>query len=532
MTQPALLISPPPAQAAPATPCPICGESRRRYLFVVRGLPIARCPGCGLVLLHPAPDTTDVHGFYAGMLGQRDARHIFSDSKTESEAARRYRHLLAARGVTSGRLLVIAPRQHPFVVQARAKGYEIGWEGSIDEFEQHAPEDGGFDAAVVLYQLEKATSPGSVLAQVRALLVDGGLLLLALPSTDSWPARFFGADWTEWRPENRFYFDSSTAHLLLLRHGFERTWLEPDRRIYTLSHIYDRARAFPGTWLTRAVRLAYRLTLPPLRRLRLRLATSGVVVTAQAGTVRARPLCSVVLPAYNEAQTFPVVMDALLAKDLRGADMEIVVVESNSRDGTREAAQRYANRPGVRLVLEDRPRGKGHAVRTGLRHARGDIVLIQDADLEYDLNDYDDLLEPLLGQRALFVLGARHGGAWKMRHFTDQRTVGRLMNFGHVLFTWLVNVLYGQRMRDPFTMYKVVRRDCLYGLQFECNRFDFDHELVIKLVKKGYRPLELPVNYRSRSFRDGKKVRFFRDPLTWLWVDFKHVFTPLRREES
>ena len=112
-----------------------------------------------------------------------------------------------------------------------------------------------------------------------------------------------------------------------------------------------------------------------------------------------------------------------------------------------------------------------------------------------------------------------------MRRFAKQKCSGGTLNFGHAFFTGLINFLYRQNMTDPFTMFKVFRRDCLFGLEFGCNRFDFDHELVIKFVRKGYRPLEVPVNYVSRSFREGKKVRLFRDPLTWLWVDLKLRFT-------
>jgi glycosyltransferase involved in cell wall biosynthesis len=211
-------------------------------------------------------------------------------------------------------------------------------------------------------------------------------------------------------------------------------------------------------------------------------------------------------------------MEALLRKEIPGLQMEIIVVESNSTDGTREIALKYENHPGVKVILEDQPRGKGHAVRTGLKVASGDYVLIQDADLEYDLEDYDGLLEPLVTGRTAFVLGSRHGGhnVWKMRQFTGQYGLSLFFNLGHWFFTTLINVLFLQRLRDPFTMFKVFRRDCLYGLEFECNRFDFDYELLIKLIRKGYRPIELPVNYRSRSFKEGKKVRLFHDPLTWL----------------
>jgi hypothetical protein len=143
------------------------------------------------------------------------------------------------------------------------------------------------------------------------------------------------------------------------------------------------------------------------------------------------------------------------------------------------------------------------------------------------------LLEPLVAGRAAFVLGSRHGGrnVWKMRQFTGQHSLSLFVNLGHWFFTTLINVLFLQRLRDPFTMFKVFRRDCLYALEFECNRFDFDYELLIKLIRKGYRPMELPVNYRSRSFKEGKKVRMFRDPLTWLvaiaWLRFVKI-DPMR----
>lgn len=199
-------------------------------------------------------------------------------------------------------------------------------------------------------------------------------------------------------------------------------------------------------------------------------------------------------------------------------EIEIVVVESNSTDGTREIVKQFAAHPRVKVILEEKPRGKGRAVRTGLAAATGKYVLIQDADLEYDMEDYDSLVGALASGRHAFVLGSRHGGRnlWKMRQFTGQRSLSSFLNLGHWLFTTAINVLFWRRLRDPFTMFKVFRRDCLHGLRFECNRFDFDFELLIRLMQKGYTPAEIPVNYRSRSFKEGKKVSMWRDPLTWL----------------
>jgi glycosyltransferase involved in cell wall biosynthesis len=230
---------------------------------------------------------------------------------------------------------------------------------------------------------------------------------------------------------------------------------------------------------------------------------------------------SVIIPVYNESATFVTLMERVLAKTIEGVAIEIIVVESNSTDGSRDLVLRYRDRPRVRVILEERPQGKGHAIRAGLREASGEVILFQDADLEYDVDDYDALVEPILRGEADFVLGSRHSGgkySSKIRQFADSPITAAFFNFGHWLFLTLFNLLYNVHLSDPFTMYKVFHRKCLEGLSFECNRFDFDHEIVIKFLLKGYRPLELPVNYRSRSLREGKKVTLFRDPLTWLYA--------------
>jgi len=237
---------------------------------------------------------------------------------------------------------------------------------------------------------------------------------------------------------------------------------------------------------------------------------------------------SVIVPIYNEAATVRQSLDAILAKTVPGWTLQIIMVESNSTDGTRPIVQTYATHPRVTLILEDRPRGKGHAVRAGLAHATGDVILIQDADLEYDLNDYDTLLAPLAAGRQEFVLGSRHGeGGWAIRKLSDQPVQALILNLAHGGFTLLIHVSLFIWLKDPFTMYKVFRRECLEGLTFECNRFDFDWELLMKLVRKGHRPIEIPISYKSRSFKEGKKISMFRDPLTWLWAVAKYRFVKL-----
>lgn len=234
---------------------------------------------------------------------------------------------------------------------------------------------------------------------------------------------------------------------------------------------------------------------------------------------------SVVVPIYNEAATVRVALDAILAKQVPGWHLEIILVESNSTDGTRDIVCTYETHPRVKIILEDRPSGKGHAVRAGFEHATGDVILIQDADLEYDLNDYDVLLAPLAAGRQSFVLGSRHGaGGWAIRKFSDQPLQALILNCAHWGFTLMINLSLGIWLHDPFTMYKVFRRDAIEGLTFECNRFDFDWELLIKLIRRGHRPIEIPISYKSRSFKEGKKISMFRDPLTWLWALAKFRF--------
>jgi glycosyltransferase involved in cell wall biosynthesis len=232
---------------------------------------------------------------------------------------------------------------------------------------------------------------------------------------------------------------------------------------------------------------------------------------------------SIILPVYDEAGTVRQVIEALLNKRLR-LEKELIVVESGSRDGSREIVGEYAGVAGVQVIHEPAPLGKGHAVRSGLAAATGSIVLIQDADLEYDIDDYDALLEPILERRVSFVLGSRTLGAgdWKVRRFAHGAYAAWLMNVAQVGFAKTFNLLYGQRTTDVNTMFKVFRRSCLTGITLQSDGFELDIELVCKLVLAGHTPLEVPVSYVARDFSQGKKIRFWRDAWPGYAALFKH----------
>jgi glycosyltransferase involved in cell wall biosynthesis len=244
---------------------------------------------------------------------------------------------------------------------------------------------------------------------------------------------------------------------------------------------------------------------------------------------------SIIIPVYNEAATVATLLDRVWAQSLPEVSKEIIIVESNSTDGSREIVAEFHARhaaelsPRIQVIHEPRPMGKGHAIRQGFATATGDILLIQDADLEYDVADYPELLKPIIEGRTALVLGSRHMGPdrWQIRKFTQDGLKTAFMNFGGILFHAFFNTVFSTRLTDPTSMYKVFRSECLNGLNFTSDRFDFDFELLGKLIRAGYRPLEVPVNYKSRGFDEGKKIRIFRDPPTWVVAILRSRFAAL-----
>jgi hypothetical protein len=378
-----------------------------------------------------------------------------------------------------------------------------------------ALEPRSFDAAFVNGAVEQVRDPVALLRRVRKALRPGGALSVLVGSGDL--ARL---------PSDaallpRHVFGPATLLRLAIAAGFEPRSCGLVARSIDGDVVDERIDLpVPFLHVHRFLSFLGRRTG----------AESGLLELRAAVAEEARnPRVTVVMPVFNEAATFRQTFDRVASWTMEGIQRELVVVESNSTDGSRELVRAVEGQPGVRVIYQDRARGKGHAVRAGLQAATGDIVLIQDADSEYDVADYDIVLEPLLRFSATFVLGSRHmgGRTWKIRQFGDYRVLAVVMNLAHEFFTWLVNWLFGAQTRDPTTMYKVFRRECIEGVVFRRERFDFDFELVCKLIRRGHLPVEVPINYRARSFSQGKKVRFLRDPITWLGTIIASRFEPL-----
>lgn len=237
------------------------------------------------------------------------------------------------------------------------------------------------------------------------------------------------------------------------------------------------------------------------------------------------PLLSVIVPLYNEENTAGELLKALIDRNWI-MPVEFVLVESNSKDRTREIALSYKDRDNVTVVLEDKPSGKGNGVLNGIKHAKGQFIAIQDGDLEYDVNDYDKLLPHIKNYETLFLLGSRYNAKdWKMRKFNDGKSwIADYLNLGQKLLTWTINTACGCKLTDPFTMYKIFHKDCIYGVNFTGGNFGLDWELVIRFIRKGYKPIEIPIYYKARSYAEGKHIELFKTPIEGLKALWKCRF--------
>lgn len=222
---------------------------------------------------------------------------------------------------------------------------------------------------------------------------------------------------------------------------------------------------------------------------------------------------SVVIPVYNEADNISEILKRVQAQELAS---EIIVVDDGSTDGTRNVLKELDGQKKVQVILHERNQGKGAAVMTGIRASQGDLLLIQDADLEYDPRDYPALLKPINEGLADVVYGSRFLGGPR-----------RVAMFWHMIanrmLTSMTNILYDTILTDMETGYKVFRRDVIDGVRIRAKRFDFEPEFTAKVLKRRYRIFEVPITFNPRDYSQGKKIKL-KDAFEAVWALIKYRF--------
>lgn len=226
---------------------------------------------------------------------------------------------------------------------------------------------------------------------------------------------------------------------------------------------------------------------------------------------------SVIIPVYNEEKTIGAVIGSVQKAALNGIKKEIIVVDDFSTDGTRKILLGLKG-SNLKIFFHQKNQGKGTAIRTGLKHVTGDIILIQDADLEYNPSEYGKLLRPIIEDNKNVVYGTR---LEYIKH--NVKNMNRLHFIGNLFLTYITNLFYNTNITDMETGYKVFRKEVIDKIKLKAKRFDFEPEITAKILKKGYKICEVPITFKARKFDEGKKITW-RDGIKALFYLIKYRF--------
>lgn len=228
---------------------------------------------------------------------------------------------------------------------------------------------------------------------------------------------------------------------------------------------------------------------------------------------------SVIIPAYNEEKTIEEIVDLVESVKLeRGIQKELIIVDDCSKDNTFEKLKKINKKyDNIRVVKHEINKGKGAAIKSGIKFATGEIIIVQDADMEYDPHDYNDLIRPIIDGKAKVVYGSR-----RLKK-SNKLYSGLMFYIGGMSLTWITNLLYNINITDEATCYKVFKSDIIKKIKINGNRFEWEPEITAKIAKKGIKIYEVPISYYPRTVKEGKKIKW-QDWFEAVWALLKYRF--------
>ena len=516
--------------------CAHCGSTRSRVRYTFAGVDkvIRECSACHLMVLDPIPTEEELHAVYNEgyfeneNLAKADVTKVYGYVDYISERINKQRNYANICRTLQG--LVIPAHRPPRLLDYGCglgffldNAFEAGFEPNGVEFNQYAldymarryayrafhfskldPTE-RYDVITMFDVIEHLRDPLATIASVRTMLADNGIVVITTMDSTSFVSRIMGKRLEDFRRirEHLFFFSRSNLVPILVKQGFEVLRVGSHGHSFELRLLATRLRpvlpaiGLPMIWLLKAFPFlgSWSVYLDPR--------TKFIVYARKRRECRLLPplgaLMSIVVPTFNEAATIERVLDGLVAVDV-GMRKEIIVVDDGSTDGTPEILERWALRGHIRAIRHSINRGKGAAVAAGIAATRGECVIIQDADTEYDPADIPGLLKAMFETGALAVYGSRFAGRYR-------RAGAFLPTLANHTLTLASNVVNNINLSDVMTGYKLFDGNLIRSLPLKSTGFEFEAEVTCRIARIGASIVEAPITYNARTYVEGKKIR-------------------------
>jgi len=406
--------------------------------------------------------------------------------------------------------------------------YKIYDHNAINEIKENGTR---YDVITLFDVFEHLLEPQRTLLELHGLLNENGILVIGTTDFNHIIPRILGKHFEDFRRirEHIFFLGKKQLLSLVKMSGFRHLKTQPQKirlGAYDLACRLEGMK-IPGAGLLKAVigKTALKNLLLPINFGMKYLAYFSKneikAHTPPASNLLTSPVkLTIVIPVYNEEKTIEHVIERVLAVKIKKVRTNLIVVDDGSTDNSRMILNKLQDIHKFQLILQPKNGGKGSAIREGIKHADGDLVIIQDADLEYEPNDYEKLIAPIISDNADAVYGSRFLSP-------ERRVMGFWHTYGNKFLTFFCNLVVNRYITDMETCYKVMRTDIAKSLNLRSRRFDVEPEITCKLALNQHRIYEVPIRYHARSFKEGKKIGM-KDLFQALWAIFKYGILRLK----